>query len=386
MQRFIDKNFTGGRQGNSPQFVVIHTYGGAGRSLFNWFNNSSSQVSAHYAIFKDGNNEQYVREGDTAWHAGNWEANLLSIGIEHQDDGNPNDAVRTNELYETSAQLIADIYRRYGWDINNQGLIKPHNEFVQKVCPGALDIGRIRNRVYEILHPAPAPIEDNLYRVKRGNQQLGAFKERDNAFNIWYDTKESQVILNNQNITSEFLNMANKLDEQIETLRAEKQEIARKLSKTSEDLETSESTILTQSKQIEALQLKIDTYKKYEVIEKVIQKIKIYLLRKNKMERFTSRKFLFAVGFFALVIANQVFKWGITVEELVTLAGVIGAFIGIEGAVDYKRVANQALDLTSVVESAVKLGQEIAVTKTDNTETVDNTQTVETTIVPEDKK
>lgn len=104
------------------------------------------------------------------------------------------------------------------------------------------------------------------------------------------------------------------------------------------------------------------------------------------MERFTSRKFLFALGFFALVIANQVFKWGITVEELVTLAGVIGAFIGIEGAVDYKRVANQALDLTSVVESAVKLGQEIAVTKTDNTETVDNTQTVETTIVPEDKK
>ena len=102
------------------------------------------------------------------------------------------------------------------------------------------------------------------------------------------------------------------------------------------------------------------------------------------MERFTSRKFLFALGFFALVIANQVFKWGITVEELVTLAGVIGAFIGIEGAVDYKRVANQALDLTNVVESAVALGQEIAVTKKDTVE--DNTQTVETTIVPEDKK
>lgn len=283
MQRFIDKNFTGGRQGNSPQFVVMHTYGGAGRSLFNWFNNSSSQVSAHYAIFKDGNNEQYVREEDTAWHAGNWEANLRSIGIEHQDDGNPNDAVRTNELYETSAQLIADIYKRYGWDINNQGLIKPHNEFVQKVCPGALDIGRIRNRVYEILHPAPAPIEDNLYRVKRGNQQLGAFKERDNAFNIWYDNKDTKVTLNNKDITSEFLNMANKLDEQIETLRAEKQEIAGKLSKASEDLETSESTVLTQSKQIEALQLKIDTYKKYEVIEKVIQKIKnLFIKLKRK--------------------------------------------------------------------------------------------------------
>lgn len=283
MQRFIDKNFTGGRQGNSPQFVVIHTYGGAGRSLFNWFNNSSSQVSAHYAIFKDGNNEQYVREEDTAWHAGNWEANLRSIGIEHQDDGNPNDAVRTNELYETSAQLIADIYKRYGWDINNQGLIKPHNEFVQKVCPGALDIGRIRNRVYEILHPAPAPIEDNLYRVKRGNQQLGAFKERDNAFNIWYDNKDTKVTLNNKDITSEFLNMANKLDEQIETLRAEKQEIAGKLSKASEDLETSESTVLTQSKQIEVLQLKIDTYKKYEVIEQVIQKIKnLFIKLKRK--------------------------------------------------------------------------------------------------------
>lgn len=95
------------------------------------------------------------------------------------------------------------------------------------------------------------------------------------------------------------------------------------------------------------------------------------------MSRFTSRKFLFALGFFALVIANQVFKWGITVEELVTLAGVIGAFIGIEGAVDYKKVANQALDLTAVVEKAVDLGKEIAETKKDYT------QIVETTIVPE---
>lgn len=102
------------------------------------------------------------------------------------------------------------------------------------------------------------------------------------------------------------------------------------------------------------------------------------------MEKFTSRKFLFAFAFFILVILNQVLKWGISIEELVILGGVIGSFIGVEGAVDYKRVANQALDITKVVESAVNLGQEIAVTKKDNAQ--DNTQTVETTIVPDSTK
>lgn len=218
-RKIISRNFTGGRSGQSPQFVVIHTYNGAGRSLYNWFNNPQAQASAHYAVFKDGNGEQYVDEGNTAWHAGNWDANIKSIGIEHQDDGNPNDAVRTNELYETSAQLIADIYRRYGWDKKNKALIKPHKEFTGTGCPAALNIDRIRNRVYDILNPAAPPI-DNYYRILDTNgKQLNAYTSKDNAFNFWYDDKSRKVTYQNKDITNQFLTMANKLEEDIKNLQ-----------------------------------------------------------------------------------------------------------------------------------------------------------------------
>src|SRR5690606_24011176 len=77
-RKIIQRNYTSGRAGQLPQFVVIHTYNGGGRSLYNWFNNATAQVSAHYAIFLDGNGEQYVDESNTAWHAGNWDANIKS--------------------------------------------------------------------------------------------------------------------------------------------------------------------------------------------------------------------------------------------------------------------------------------------------------------------
>jgi hypothetical protein len=152
-KKIIQHNFQKGRQKiNKPEYVIVHTYNGKGESLYNWFNNPNSNVSAHYAIFKNGNIEQYVLDKDIAFHAGNWEANLYSIGIEHQDDGNPGDSVRTNSLYESSAQLIASLFNTYGWDKTNMDLIMPHYSYAPTGCPGGLDFYKIRARVYEILN------------------------------------------------------------------------------------------------------------------------------------------------------------------------------------------------------------------------------------------
>jgi len=151
------RNYKFGREGRNVEFIVIHTYGGGGVSLYNWFQNNQVQVSAHYAVRKDGIIEQYVEESNTAYHAGNWEYNLKSIGIEHQDDGNWNDAIRTNELYEASAQLIADIFRRYNWTIeewNKRIVLHRTIPGVRAECPGALNIDRLRLRVSELLEPS----------------------------------------------------------------------------------------------------------------------------------------------------------------------------------------------------------------------------------------
>lgn len=154
----ISRNFTQGRGPfKKPEGVIIHTYNGKGRNLQGWFNNPIAQVSATASVVDNGDIYQYLDDMDTAWANGNWDANQRYLSLEHWDNAVPSDSARTDELYEASAQWIASKYIKWGWDIENQGLIKPHKEFADTGCPGGLSIERIRNRVTEILHPAPPP-------------------------------------------------------------------------------------------------------------------------------------------------------------------------------------------------------------------------------------
>lgn len=158
----ISRNYTQGRGPfKKPEGVIIHTYNGKGRNLQGWFNNPIAQVSATASVVDNGDIFQYLDDMDTAWANGNWDANQRYLSLEHWDNGVPSDSARTEELYEASAQWIASKYIKWGWDIENQGLIKPHKEFADTGCPGGLSLARIRNRVTEILHPAPPPpVED----------------------------------------------------------------------------------------------------------------------------------------------------------------------------------------------------------------------------------
>lgn len=268
-RKIIQRNFTQGRSGQYAQFVVLHTYNGTGRSLYGWFNNAIAQVSAHYGVFMDGNSEQYVDESNTAWANGNWDANIKAISIEHQDNGVPSDAVRTNELYEGTAQLIADIYRRYAWDKADMGKIRQHREFVGTGCPGALDIERIKRRVKEILNP-----NDNLYRVvNQDGTQVGAFTEVDNAFDTWYSkSNNGSVRYNGKDITSEFLNMAKQLEKKIGELEAvvtQKDTKIGELSTTVANLKTKQEALV---KQRETLS-KLLAENNYNSVEEVISDV-----------------------------------------------------------------------------------------------------------------
>lgn len=202
--KIISNNFESGRNKHDVKFVIVHTYNGKGRSLFNYFNDPNSGVSAHYAVFLDGNLEQYVNEEDTAWHAGNLDANYDSIGIEHQDNGKPDDSVRTDELYQASIKLISDIYLRYGWDKTNQGLIKPHYEYTTTGCPGGLDLDRIRTGVYNRLNPPQGEKESKdmmvndllrqqLKRIDELNRDLRDTRAEKILLKLELDTKNRRI-------------------------------------------------------------------------------------------------------------------------------------------------------------------------------------------------
>lgn len=94
-------------------YVIIHVTQETYPNTLSIFQNPQKQVSAHYLVRSaDGHVAQCVREADIAWHAGNWDYNTCSIGIEHEGWVDQ-PAYFTDALYEQSARLTAAICTRY---------------------------------------------------------------------------------------------------------------------------------------------------------------------------------------------------------------------------------------------------------------------------------
>jgi len=145
----LNYNFVGASKGsfNSSRlpikFIVIHSMDGTFDGTRGWFNNATrpNPTSAHYGLSLDGRIDQYVKETQTAYHAGNYPINQQSIGIECEDGGD-NQSVRTDTLYTTAAKLIFDICQFYKLPIDKT-TVKLHREIKATSCPGSLNVDRI---------------------------------------------------------------------------------------------------------------------------------------------------------------------------------------------------------------------------------------------------
>ncbi|MET8244133.1 N-acetylmuramoyl-L-alanine amidase [Streptomyces sp. NPDC005202] len=94
--------------------VIIHVTQETYANTLAIFQNPQKKVSAHYVVRStDGHVAQCVRETDIAWHAGNWDYNTHSIGIEHEGWVD-RPTYFTDALYEQSARLTAAICSTYG--------------------------------------------------------------------------------------------------------------------------------------------------------------------------------------------------------------------------------------------------------------------------------
>jgi N-acetyl-anhydromuramyl-L-alanine amidase AmpD len=150
-------NFRTGRAGVKPAAIVIHISDGCLSSADSWFNNPSAQVSAHYIVAKTGEIHQYVKEEDTAFHTGaplkaTWKLlradlnpNDYTIGIEHE--GKPIDAW-PDAQYQASAELIADIARRWSIPIDADHIVLHREIHGDRPCPGyVFDRNRLLNLI-----------------------------------------------------------------------------------------------------------------------------------------------------------------------------------------------------------------------------------------------
>ncbi|GAA2066820.1 N-acetylmuramoyl-L-alanine amidase [Streptomyces albiaxialis] len=114
------------------EFVVIHVTQETYKDTVAIFQNPAKDVSSHYLVRSaDGHVAQLVREKDVAWHAGNWDYNTRSIGIEHEGWIDEPDKWFTDEMYAASAALTANICDDHAIPKDREHIIG-HNE-----VPGA---------------------------------------------------------------------------------------------------------------------------------------------------------------------------------------------------------------------------------------------------------
>lgn len=133
----LTKHFTPGRAGTINKIVLHHNAGNLTiQGCYNVW--QYREASAHYQVQSDGRVGQLVWDCDTAWHAGDANANATSIGIEHADH-HANPWLISDECLENGAHLVAAICKYYKlgrpqWMKN----VFPHSHFSATECPASI--------------------------------------------------------------------------------------------------------------------------------------------------------------------------------------------------------------------------------------------------------
>ncbi|MBI4020452.1 MAG: N-acetylmuramoyl-L-alanine amidase [Candidatus Aenigmarchaeota archaeon] len=105
-------------------YIIIHTTESSYQSAINTFQDPAAGRSAHYVISGAGGITAMVGGEDVAYHAGNFNYNLHSIGIEHEGFVSDPDAY-TEEMYMASASVAAWLAQKYSVPLVHPAGIAP---------------------------------------------------------------------------------------------------------------------------------------------------------------------------------------------------------------------------------------------------------------------
>lgn len=141
--KLMTKHYTPGRAGQQIGMVVMHHNAGILTVEDCWQTWQTRESSAHYQVENSGRIGQLVYDKDTAWHAGDWDANTQSIGIEVSNCGGAAEGWPISEkALLNAAHLAAAICKHYklGEPVAGKN-IRFHKEFYSTACPGQLAPG-----------------------------------------------------------------------------------------------------------------------------------------------------------------------------------------------------------------------------------------------------
>lgn len=122
------ETYTAGRGPYEPRAIVVHYTGGRGlaggetaEANGRYFAGGNRNASAHWFVDGSGEAVASVPEADTAWHAGNFNFNRMSIGVEVVSDGSDFTEGEIRDLRE----LVQGIRRR--WSIPAENVMRHYD-------------------------------------------------------------------------------------------------------------------------------------------------------------------------------------------------------------------------------------------------------------------
>lgn len=124
-QKYGNHDRTGGRR--RVDYIVIHDTEGSYQGIPTMVRDPR-YVSWHYSIrSRDGHVAQHVPTRDIAWHSGNWDVNVRSIGIEHEGYLAKGATWFTEAMYRSSARLVRYLAARYDIPLNRARILGHDN-------------------------------------------------------------------------------------------------------------------------------------------------------------------------------------------------------------------------------------------------------------------
>nr|WP_246330653.1 peptidoglycan recognition family protein [Saccharopolyspora hordei] len=104
--------------------IVIHDTELSYQTTISSFQDPTTGSSSHYVIrSSDGQVTQMVPTKDMAWHAGSWDRNIRSIGIEHEGWANDGGTWYTEQMYRASAALVRYLADKYDIPLDREHVV-----------------------------------------------------------------------------------------------------------------------------------------------------------------------------------------------------------------------------------------------------------------------
>jgi len=108
-------------------YIVIHDTEGTWDGTINLVKDPT-YLGWHYTVrSSDGHIDQHIQTKDVGWHAGNWDVNARSIGIEHEGFAAAQGSWYTEAMYEASAKLVRYLATRLGIPLDRQHILGHDN-------------------------------------------------------------------------------------------------------------------------------------------------------------------------------------------------------------------------------------------------------------------